>query len=170
MLEKRIAELEEKMKEHEKRIKVLEDISPSLKTRKTISFQDKIGIEIIAKKINVNPEKIKALFDMEDNSLTLLRVVGKGAKEKTRKVSLAVLLGYKHFFNNEQVLSKEIRRNVAENRIPLNNFAAYLNEIIPSLIRRKGKPKSPATTYRLTPLGEAEAREVLKELCEQQNE
>jgi hypothetical protein len=111
-------------------------------------------------------KKIKELFDVENNSLTLLKVIGEDERDKTKKISLAVLLGYKYAVGNEQVFSKEIRRNVAENRISVNNFATYLNEMIPSLIRRTGKLKSPKTTYRLTPLGEVEAKEIVKKFCE----
>jgi len=164
-LEKKIAELEEKLKEHEKRIKALEDTSASLKTEGIMPFQAEPEIGRLATRIDVDPRKIRELFDIEDNSLTLLRIIGKDERERTKKASLAVLLGYKHLFGNEQVLSHEIRRNVSENRVPINNFATYLNELIPSLIRRKGKPRSPKTTYKLTPLGDAEAREVLKDLC-----
>jgi hypothetical protein len=110
--------------------------------------------------------KIRELFDIEDKTLTSLKVVGEGEREKTRAISLVVLLGYKYLFGNEQLLSSELKRNVAANRIPVNNFATYLNEIIPSLILRKGKTKSRKTTYKLTLLGEAEAKEILKKLCE----
>jgi DNA-binding HxlR family transcriptional regulator len=127
--------------------------------------EGKVDFERLAEKIGVKSEKIKELFDVENNSLTLLKVIGEDERDKTKKISLAVLLGYKYTVGNEQVFSKEIRRNVAENRISVNNFATYLNEMIPSLIRRTGKPKSPKTTYRLTPLGEAEAKEILKKLC-----
>jgi len=164
-LEKKIAELEEKLREHEKRIKALEDTPTSLKTEGITPSQAEPEIRKLATRIDVDPRKIRELFDIEGNSLTLLRIIGKDEREKTKKASLAVLLGYKHLFGNEQVLSQEIRRNVSENRVPINNFATYLNELIPSLIRRKGKPRSPKTTYKLTPLGDAEAREVFKDLC-----
>jgi hypothetical protein len=98
--------------------------------------------------------------------LTLLKIVGNNDEEKTQKASLVVLIGYKYFLGTKEILASEIKRNVAENRVSLNNFARNLNKIIPSLIRRKGKFRSRKTTYKLTPLGEAEARAVLKELCE----
>lgn len=53
---------------------------------------------------------------------------------------------------------------MGENGIPLQNFATYLNELVPSLVRRKGKPKSPKTTYRLLPYGESRAKELIKQL------
>lgn len=161
-----LKKIKEMLQEHEKRIKSLEDIFPSLKSEEITPLEGRADIEKLAKKISVNSEKVRELFDIENNTLTLLKVVGKDDSEKIQKISLAVLLGYKYSLGNEKVLSKEIRRNVAENRVPVNNFATYLNEMIPSLIRRIGKLKSPKTTYKLTPLGEAEAKEILKKLCE----
>jgi len=165
-LEKEVAELKLKLEEHEKRIKSLENMILGRKTEEITLMEGKVDFERLYEKIGVNSEKIRELFDIENNSLTLLKVMGEDERDKTKKISLAVLLGYKYAFGNEQVLAKEIRRNVAENRMPVNNFATYLNEMIPSLIRRIGKPRSPKTTYKLTPLGEAEAKEILKKLCE----
>ena len=99
----------------------------------------------------------------------MLKVEGNDEADKTKKITLMALLGYKYVFSNENVLSKEIRRNVAESRIPLNNFATYLNEMIPSLIRRIGKPKSNKTKYRLTPSGESEAKEMVRQMCPDKN-
>lgn len=160
-----IKKIKETLEEHEKRIEFLEGMLAGLKGEEVTPLGSMAGIEKLAKKIDVNADKVKELFDVEDQTLTLLRVAGTDEGEKTQSVSLIVLLGYRYFFDKEEILSKEIRRNVAENRIPLNNFATYLNEIIPSLIRRKGKPKSPKTTYKLTVSGEVKAREKLKELC-----
>jgi len=136
------------------------------KVEKATLIEGKANIEKLAQKIGVATDKVKELYDKEGDKLTLLKITGKDEREKTRKISLAVLLGYKYIFGNEEISATEIRRNVAENRVSLNNFATFLNEIIPSLIRRKGKPRSPKTTYKLTPLGEAEAKTALKKLCE----
>lgn len=154
------------LEDHEKRIKSLENMLKGSKGEEITTLEGKPQIEWLAQKIGVTIDKVKELYDIEDNKLTLLKVEGKDEREKTRKISLTVLSGYKYLLGNEEISATEIRRNVAENRVALNNFATYLNEIIPSLIRRKGKPKSPKTTYKLTPLGEAEAKEVLKKLCE----
>lgn len=160
------SKIKEKIMEHEKRIKALEDAFAGSKAEEVKEVQSRTNIKKLAKKIEVSPERIEELFDIENNALTLLKIAGKDDEEKTQKISLAVLIGYKYFLGTNQILASEIRRNVAENRVPLNNFATYLNKIIPSLIRRKGKPRSRKTTYKLTPLGEAEARAVVKELCE----
>lgn len=124
------------------------------------------GIKKLVKKTKVSEEKIREIFDMEDEILTVIKVSGSNSKEKTQSVSLLTLLGYKYFINKAEVSTQEIRRNVAENAIPLENFATYLNELVPSLIRRKGKTKSPKTTYRLMVFGESKARELIKQLCE----
>ena len=161
-----IKKIKEILEKHEKRIKFLESMIPNLKSEEVKPVEAKVGFARLAQKIGVDSEKISQLFDIENDNLTVLKVAGEDEREKTKKIALLVLLAYKYSFGNEQVLSKEIRRNVAENRVPINNFATYLNELIPSLIRRMGKLKSPSTTYKLTPFGEAEAKEILKKLCE----
>jgi len=153
------------LKDHERRIRLLESKFESQEGEQITPSKDKRGVEKLAKKIDVTSDKIGELFDAENETLTLVKVVGADDCEKTCNTALVILLGYKYLLGVGEVLSQEIRRNVAENRIPLNNFATYLNEIIPSMIRRKGKRKSPKTTYRLTTLGEVEGREVLKKLC-----
>ena len=94
--------------------------------------------------------------------MTVVKITGEKERDKTQNIALLVLLGYKYLLSKEEVLSQEIRRNVAENNIPLNNFATHLGDVTPSLIRRKGKLRSPKTTYKLTTLGESKARELIK--------
>jgi hypothetical protein len=161
-----ISEMRKKLREHEKRIKALEDAFAGSRTVGARKVPTGSNIQKLAENIKVSPERIEELFDIENNTLTLLKIAGEDDEEKTQKASLAILIGYKYFLGTKEVLAREVRRNVAESRIPVNNFATYLNRIIPSLIRRKGKSRSPKTTYKLTPLGEAEARAVLKKLCE----
>jgi hypothetical protein len=160
-----IKKIKETLENHEKRIISLEEKFHGPEGKEVTSPRVEPSIEKFSEKTGISIEKLKVLFDVENSTLTLLKVTGKDEAEKTKRISLVVLMGYKYLFGNEKVLSKDIRRNVAENRIPVNNFATYLNEMIPSLIRRIGKPKSPMTTYKLTPLGEAEANEMIKELC-----
>ena len=160
-----LKKIKEKLENHEKRIQILENMIPSLRSEEVKPTEVKKNIERLAKKIGVDREKIEQLFDISSNSLTLLKVIGDNDRERTKMISLVVLLGYKYFFGNEQILSTELRRNVAENRVSVNNFAAYINELIPSLIRRIGKPRSPKTAYKLTTLGEAETKEIIKRLC-----
>jgi len=159
-----IEKMKKILEDHEKRIKLLEGTSEESKTSEQIPPHQKE--EILAKKANVSEENIKKVYDLEENSLTLTKLAGADDREKTKNAALLVLLGYKYFYGKGEVLSQEIRRNVAEHKIPLNNFASYLKEITPSLIRIKGKVRSPKTTYRITTLGEANARDLLKRTCE----
>ena len=161
-----LSEIRKELRDHEKRIKALED---AFKGSKTVGIKKApVGsnLQKLAEKIGVAPERIEELFDKENNTLTLVKIIGENVEEKTQKASLAILIGYKYFLGIKEVLAGELRRNVAESRIPVDNFATYLNKIIPSFIRRKGKPKSRKTTYKLTTYGEAEAKTVLKKLCE----
>jgi len=166
--EEDIKKILKKLEDIEVRLQKLE--KPADEKRKV--EKPKIGkpeeeVKKLADKIKVSEEDVLKVFDfdVEEDSLTLVNITGEDYREKTKNATLLVLLGYKYFFGTVDVQAKEIRRNVATNRIPLNQFANYLNEIIPSFIRRKGKPKSPSTTYKLTTLGEAEAIEVLKKIC-----
>lgn len=162
-IKKKLEGLEKRLEEHRKRISVLE----SLKEKPKIFKEPTSGMEKLAEKANVSKECIERIFDIEENALTLTKVIGKDEEEKTQNISLLVLLGYEYFFEKDGVIASELRRNVAENRIPVNNFATHLNEIIPSLIRRKGKPRSPKTTYKLTISGKSTARELIKKLCKE---
>jgi len=161
--EKELNKIKKELKNHEERISKLEE----KRLAEVPLFQEEIkGIEKLVQKTGIPKEKIREIFDLEENILTVVESVGKDDKEKIKNISLLVLLGYKYFFKKNELFSQEIRRNVAENGVPLDNFASVLNEIMPSLIRRKGKTKSPKTTYRLTVLGESKARELIKQLCE----
>ncbi len=161
--------IQKQLEDHEKRIHELEKsligegeegkYPTGKSTRKTQNLAGKIG---------VTEDDIEKIFDIEADSLTLVQAVGKDDKEKTKNLTLLALLGYRYFFSVGEVLSSELKRNTVENRIPVNNFATYLNEITPSLIRRKGKFGSKKTVYRLTALGEVEARELLKNLTKNQ--
>lgn len=167
-IEKEIKQIKKELEGHRERISELDNL---IKTKEPeILKNPKDNVQRLSKKINVSEEKIREIFDFEDEILTLLKVIGEDPKERTKNASLLVLLGYKYCLNKNEVFSKEIRRNVGENGIPLENFATYLNELVPSSVRRKGKPKSPKTEYRLMPSGEFEAKKLIKELCEIKND
>lgn len=163
-IEKEINQIKRELEGHRERISKLENLIET-KSPETLKKSEN-GIQKLVKKLNVSEEKIQEMFDFEDETLTLVKVIGENPKEKTQNVALLVLLGYKYYFGKKEVLSQEVRRNVGENGIPLENFATYLNELIPSSIRRKGKKKSSKTKYRLLAFGESKAKELIKEICE----
>ncbi|MCD6215926.1 MAG: hypothetical protein J7J92_02520 [Candidatus Aenigmarchaeota archaeon] len=148
--------------DHETRIKKIEDFIKSLESKPPTEDINLSGIKKLSKKTGVNEKMLKEIFDIEDDQLTVVKITGEKERDKTQNIALLVLLGYKYLLSKEEVLSQEIRRNVAENNIPLNNFATHLSNVTPSLIRRKGKLRSPKTTYKLTTLGESKARELVK--------
>lgn len=159
-IEKRLSDMERKISEIDKRIpKTEEEKVEAIPT----SLEEKI--KKFASKFGILENQLRNVFDFDTNALTLIKVKGKSEREKTQNATLAVLFGYKYCYGKNEVMSMEIRRNVAENGISLNNFATYLNAIIPSLIRRRGKPKSVKTTYRLTVPGEVKAREIIKDFA-----
>lgn len=158
--------------DHAKRIEQLEKLlGEEQKARESGQDEttDNGGIKRLAEKIKVPEEKIREIFDLEQDSLTLVRVTGKDDREKTKNAALLVLLGYKYFLRVDNVLAQAIKKNVGGLRVPLDNFSTYLKDITPRFVIKKGKPRSPKTTYKLTVFGEAEARELLKKLCEVQN-
>ena len=160
-------EIENKFLEYDNRLAKLESVFQDGKNLDALSEiqEGQITFDILAKKTSIDLSKLKELFDFdEDSMLTLLINNGKDIKEKTQNITLVILLAYKYCLNKEALLSQEIRRNVAENSISLSNFGTYLNELSPSLVRRRGKAKSNQVRYRLTVLGEVKAKEKLKEL------
>jgi len=170
MSENNFSDIKSILKNHEERIQRIEEfikrIDEKISSTKIIKSS---GISRLSQKIGIPEEKINELFDIEEDQLTIIKTIGEKDKEKTKNTTLLVLIGYKYLFNTEEVLAREIKRNVAENNIPLNNFATYINEMSPSLVRRKGKLRSPKTTYKLTPYGEAKARELIKLICGNEN-
>jgi hypothetical protein len=164
MSEEELRLLKEKIHEHERRIIELENI---LKEKKEMPvIEGTTGIQKLATKLGIPADKFDQIFDKEESMLTVIKYTGVNDREKTQNIALLTLLGYKIFFGQEEVLSQEIRRNVAENSVTLNNFGTYLNELAPSLLRRKGELRSPKTTYRLTISGEVKAKELIKNILD----
>ena len=129
--------------------------------QKVPAIEETAGIQKLATKLGIPVEKFYEVFDKEENMLTVINHGGTNNKEKTQNIALLTLLGYKIFFGQEEVQSKEIRRNVAENKISLGKFSICLNELTPRLLRRKGKLRSPKTAYRLTSQGEVKAKDLV---------
>ena len=155
-IKKKLQELEYRIVQLEKVILRTKKEQPSAMEKPNSNFSK------LAEKLKVTEEKISEIFDIDGEVLTLLRIRGENDEEKTKNGAIMTLLGYKYILNKDEVLSTDIRRNIGINKVPLNNFATYLNTITPSLILRKGKAKSPKVTYRLTALGEATAKDLLK--------
>ena len=157
-------EIEEMLLDHEKRMTALESsLSMNKEKLEMVGFEQP-NISVLSRKIDIPKDKLMELFDFEDKQLTVLNTAGGSIKEKTQNMSLIVLLGYQYIFGVKDVLSQEIRRNVAENSISIDNFGTHLNDLSPSLIRRIGKVRSSKTKYRLTTLGEVKAREKVKQI------
>jgi hypothetical protein len=164
MSEEELRLLKEKIHEHDRRIAELENI---LKEKKGMPvIEETTGLQKLATKLSIPVGKFDEIFDKEENTLTVIKHTGANDKEKTQNIALLALFGYMILFKQEEILSQEIRRNVAENGVSLNNFATYLNESTPSLLRRKGELRSPKTTYRLTVSGEVKAKELIKKISE----
>lgn len=162
MSEKELRLLKEKLQDHDRRIIELENI---LKVEKEIPVVKKgAGIQKLGAKLGIPVKKFDEIYDVEESMLTLINHVGANHKDKVQNIVLLTLFGYKLFFEQEEVLSQEIRRNVVENRISLSNFGTYLNDLIPRLLRRKGKLRSPKTSYKLTIQGEVKAKDLIKEI------
>jgi hypothetical protein len=163
-----IKEIKNKLVEIEKRIQQLEKPpAEHAKSMENKSSDMKSGLAELSKNVGVSEENIKKIYDLEQGSFTLVKIMGEDDREKIKNMALLVLLGNKYLLGNDEVLSQEIRRNVAENKIPQDNFATCLNKITPTLIRKKGKIRSPKTTYRLTTLGKANAKDLLNKACEE---
>ncbi len=163
-MEEEIKAIKKKLEEHEKRISKIESRLQIISEEEIIPLGLDQGIKNLSKKVGITEEQVREIFDFEKNKLTLIKLPKGEEREITQNATLVILLGYKYSFGNEDVPAKEVRRNLAENEVSLNNFATHLNKIIPSFIRRKGKPKSAKTSYRLTLPGEVKAKKVMKEI------
>jgi predicted RNase H-like nuclease (RuvC/YqgF family) len=159
-LESKIEKLERIIEDHERRISKLEG-SPLSETTVTP------GLERFSKVVGLAVDNIKSIFDIDtaQSKLMPLKLVGLNSKEKTQNAVLVSLLGYKYIFGKEEVPASDLRRIAKEHKLPFTNFGSYLNEIIPSLVRRIGE--GTRTLYKLTPAGEAKAIEVVRKMVEQ---
>jgi septal ring factor EnvC (AmiA/AmiB activator) len=160
-IKRKIEKIEERIQNHEERISKLERIPSAEKIVEP-------GLQKFSEFVQLSEEVIKNIFDFDfsESKLTPLKPIGVGTKEKTQSIVLATLLAYKHVFGKTEIPASELRRIVEENRIPADNFARNLNEIIPSLIRRKGEGSK--TSYKLTTAGKKEAKEIVRKMAEEQ--
>jgi hypothetical protein len=124
---------------------------------------DKIG-ELEGKGVIIKTETNELdIFEVQGDKVIVTRFPGKGNEEKTQNIALFTLLGYRIKLNQTEVLSNLVRENVAMNLVPLDNFGTYMKKIIPRYIIRIGKAKSNVVKYKLTSLGEAFVKKLLKE-------
>ncbi len=114
--------------------------------------------------VNEESRSDSNIFCVEGTQLTVTQILGGKVDDKTKNTALLTLLGYKEKLGVDKILSSEVKRNVAINKIPIENFATYLGELIPQSILRIGKPQSKKSAYRLTSFGEAKAKSLLKEI------
>lgn len=164
MSEEELRLLKEKAHDHDTRIADLEKI---LKVKEEMpAIKETAGIQKLATKLGIPVGKLDEIFDKDGSELTIINHSGTDVRNKTQNITLLTLFGYKIYFGLEEVLSQEIRRNVAENGISLGHFSKYLNELIPRLLRRKGKLRSPKTTYRLNIQGEVKAKKLIKSIVD----
>lgn len=148
---------------HEERLSLLEKQLVQPKSLNVVTtYAD--SWKNLSTKIGAPEEKIKEVFHLEGEQLVVTKVEAKDDKEKTQNICLLALLGYKYLLLKDEVKTGELRRNVAENGVRLENFATYLGELIPSKIYRKGKPKSNQLSYKLVLSGEVYAKGLLKSL------
>ena len=145
---------------HEKRIKSLEDNIGNDNQAKIVK-QEILNYEKLSSELNLEISTLESIYSIYNQKLTLLKITGKDEKEKTQNTTLLVIIGYDYLLNIAEVLSQDIRRNVAEHGLSLSRFATHINEISPKQIKRIGKPKSPKTRYKLTIPGREKAKELL---------
>lgn len=102
-IKKEINKIKKKLKAHEERLYKLEE-------RVSGFPPDQAGIEgfeKLAGKIDIEKEKIRECFDLEDTILTVINTIGEDDKEKTQNISLLCLLGYKYFFGKKDLCRKK---------------------------------------------------------------
>jgi len=175
-IESQVQKLVGIVEEHEKRLLGIEkllgstaSLAPSALTGDSVSQNAELGKEKLAKKVQRTTEEIDMLFEIDGDSSTITKLPSGNAKQITHKGTVAMLVGFKYLLKADTIPAKELKRIFASHRVPLENFATYLNEITPKWILRKGKTRSNKTTYKLTYAGEAEGFEVIKDLLNRGN-
>ena len=117
-----------------------------------------------ANKLGVNPEQIKHIFDFEDEKLTLLISPGdKKVSIKQQKIALAVLTAYKNCYGQEELVVRELNRNIQYVGLSTGNLSTNLKKIKSEIIM-KGKAKSTNMAYKLTAPGEQRGIGIIQEL------
>jgi uncharacterized protein (TIGR02391 family) len=133
-------------------------------TDKTNDIQPKRNQKYAAE-LEIPIESLYEIFDKEEeDQLTVINFVGRTNKQKVQNIALLIILGYKWFFGQEEVPSQEIRRNISENKIPLNNVSLHLRELTPKFLRRIEDSRVARNSYRLTRIGVNKSKELIKEI------
>jgi len=121
---------------------------------------------ILKKDLVVGVEFSDTLFEEQDGKIIVTKIVGDKPKEKAKNIVILSLLGYKQKLGESEVHASKLRENVALHQIPLENFGTWVKELSPQLVIKKGKKGSTKVTYKLTTFGEAKAKNLLKEVTE----
>jgi predicted transcriptional regulator len=114
----------------------------------------------------VNESAYDNIFEEQEGKIIVTRTIsGKNIREKTKDAALLSLIGYKQKLKETEISASKLRESVATLKIPLENFATYINDLIPQSIMKKAKGKK-NVFYKLTTFGEAKAKTLLKEITE----
>jgi hypothetical protein len=162
-----IIEIKKKLEEHEKSIKKLESVLEQEKGKSTKEIGVDIGtvIEKLSKDAGIPEERVRHVFDFEDEDLNLIATVeGKNEDEKQFKATVCILTAYHYCYGRDEIKSQDLRKKLAwldiKSLVNLStNLAKYKRFIIP-----KGKPRSPEFSYKITIPGIKKGLEIIKEL------
>lgn len=130
-------------------------------------FNGTEGMQELAIDFGIPVQKFFEIYDKDEDSITIINPVGKFIKDKIQNLALLTLFGYRLFFGQAEVPVHEIKRNVTENKITLNNFSKHLDELSPKFIRKPRLSRGSETPCRLTRLGENKAIDLIKRIIGQ---
>ena len=158
-----IIEIKKKLEEHEKRIRKLE--VEKGKSTKEISVDIERGIEKMSKNARIPEERIRCVFDFDEEDLSLIATVeGKNESEKQFKATVCILAAYHYCYGRDEIKSQDIRKKLEWFGIKsLVNLSTNLSEY-KQFILPKGKPKSKEFSYKITLPGIKKGLEIIKEL------
>jgi len=122
--------------------------------------------QVPKKELVIGTESSNSIFEEQDGKIIITQTIGGKPKEKAKNIVLLSLLGYKQKLNELEVHTSKLRENVAIHQIPLENFGTWVNELSPQSIMKKGKKGSTKVTYKLTTFGEAKAKNLLRDILE----
>jgi hypothetical protein len=148
-------------------------VTPTIKLtavpKQTITEQKELKFEPekLASALEVELERLRNIIDFSDDDFHIIvNIPGNTDSDKQKNSALIILTIRYYCLGDREIPSNELRNRMRDLGIgSLINMASNLNSIR-NFIIRCGKPRSPATRYRITDPGIREGLRLLKQLLQ----
>ena len=133
---------------------------------KRVEIELEKRIEKLAKSASVTIDKLKQIFDFEEDDLILLTVGEETEKEKQVQATLLILTGLSYCYGKREIVVADLKRKLERLGIAaLQNLSTNLSEY-PQFVVPKGKRGSRKFGYKITIPGEKEGLTIIRKLVE----